>query len=239
MASQREAGERHARAADSVERVYAAVKALAVDYRLRPGEKINEVELAARLQVSRTPVRSALNRLERDGFVVSVPNKGFFARSLTPEAVRDLYELRAAVECAAFALACRRATREAIEATAQAWEAHAALAAPGTLDQVSLADEAFHLGLTTLSRNAQMVSALEGISSRIHFLRRIDLEDEARRGMSFAQHAKIIAALRRRDAAEGAALLEAHVTLSSANAMDMVTRGLARLFPTGIELESA
>ena len=56
------------RAADSVEKVYEAIKDLAVDYRFKPGERINEVELAAGLGVSRTPVREALNRLTNSSF---------------------------------------------------------------------------------------------------------------------------------------------------------------------------
>lgn len=110
------------RAADSVERIYGIVKEFAIDFRFRPGEKINEVELAAQLGVSRTPVRAALNRLESDGFVASVPNKGFYARELTPDAVRDLYELRAAIEKAAFVLACQRASDHEIEAVIAEWE---------------------------------------------------------------------------------------------------------------------
>ena len=102
------------RAADSVDKVYDALKDLAVDYRFRPGERVNEVELAARLGVSRTPIREALNRLVRDGFMSFVPNRGFYARDITPKGVQDLYELRAAVERAAFKLACERGTDEEI-----------------------------------------------------------------------------------------------------------------------------
>jgi DNA-binding GntR family transcriptional regulator len=218
------------RAADSVERVYGIVKEFAIDFRFRPGEKINEVELAAQLGVSRTPVRAALNRLESDGFVVSVPNKGFYARNLTPEAVRDLYELRAAIECAAFGLACERASDSEVEATVAAWEQHSDLNEQGSWAKVALVDEAFHMALTRLSKNAQMASALEALASRIRFFRRVNLEVFAQRTESYQEHAAIIDALRRRDAAKGAAILEKHIRLSSAHAVDVATRGLALIF---------
>jgi DNA-binding GntR family transcriptional regulator len=221
---------RRARAADSVERIYAIIKEYAIDFRFRPGEKINEVELAAQLEVSRTPVRAALNRLERDGFVVSVPNKGFYARDLTPEAVRDLYELRAAVERAAFVLACERASDTDIEMTIAAWEKHNSLKEEGSWAKIALADEAFHMALTRLSKNEQMASALEGLASRIRFFRRINLEILPQRAESYREHAAIIEALRHRDAAKGAALLEKHITLSSAHAVEVATRGLALIF---------
>ncbi|RWQ63341.1 GntR family transcriptional regulator [Mesorhizobium sp.] len=222
--------ERIVRAADSVDRVYAAIKEFAIDYRFRPGEKINEVELATELGVSRTPVRAALNRLQRDGFVASVPNKGFYARELTPEAVRDLYELRAAIERAAFGLACERATDTEIQATVDAWTKHSSLKGEGSWAKVAVADESFHMALTQLSKNAQMVNALEGLCSRIRFFRRIDLESMPRRSHSYQEHEAIIDALRRRDAAGGAALVEKHITLSSAHAMEVAARGLARIF---------
>lgn len=222
---------RAVRAADSVERVYARIKDFAIDYRFRPGERINEVELAAELAVSRTPVRAALNRLQRDGFVTAVPNKGFFARELTPEAVRDLYELRAAIERAAFVLACERATDAEIEAAAEAWTRHSNLKDEGSWAKIAVADESFHRALTKLSKNAQMIGALEGLCARIRFFRRIDLESTPRRDRTYHEHDAIIDALRRRDAADGASLLERHITLSSAHAIEVAARGLARLFP--------
>ena len=224
------AGKRRGRAADSVERIYAIIKDLAVEYEFRPGQKINEVELAAQLSVSRTPVRAALNRLERDGFVVIVPNKGFYAREITPDSVRELYELRAAVERAAFVLACRRASDSDLESTIAAWERHNSLAEEGSWAKIALADEAFHMALTRLSKNEQMALALESISSRIRFFRRIALEALPQRSQSYQEHAAIIDALRRRDAVGGAELVERHITLSAAHAVEVATRGLARIF---------
>ncbi|MGA0563477.1 GntR family transcriptional regulator [Ancylobacter sp. VNQ12] len=221
---------RRGRAADSVERIYATLKELAAEYAFRPGEKINEAELASRLSVSRTPVRAALNRLERDGFVVTVPNKGFYAREISPDGVRELYELRAAIERAAFALACRRAGDGEIEATIATWERHNDLAGEGSWTRIALADEAFHMALTRLSGNGQMALALESVSSRLRFFRRIALEVLTQRAQSYQEHAAIIDALRRRDAAGGAELVERHITLSSEHAVEVATRGLARIF---------
>lgn len=221
---------RRGRAADSVERIYATLKELAAEYAFRPGEKINEAELASRLSVSRTPVRAALNRLERDGFVVTVPNKGFYAREISPDGVRELYELRAAIERAAFVLACQRASDGEIEATIATWERHNDLAEEGSWARIALADEAFHMALTRLSGNGQMVLALESVSSRLRFFRRIALEVLTQRAQGYREHAAIIDALRQRDAVGGAVLVERHITLSSEHAVEVATRGLARIF---------
>ncbi len=69
----------------SADRVYDAIKSMAITYGFRPGERINEVDLARQLDVSRTPLREALNRLVTEGFLTTRLNKGFFARTLGPQ----------------------------------------------------------------------------------------------------------------------------------------------------------
>lgn len=224
-----------ARAADSVEKVYDAVKDLAIDYRFKPGERVNEVELAARLGVSRTPVREALNRLSRDGFMNFVPNRGFYARDITPEGVQELYELRAAIERAAFRLACERGTDAEIAQIIAIWQTNSALG-NGDADpepdwgKVAEADEAFHLGIVKLAKNERMLHALEMVNSLIRFFRRIDLESFRRRGRTYEEHAAVIDCLKRRDGERGGEILERHITLSSAHAVDVTKEGLARIF---------
>ena len=73
-----------------VESVYQTLREMAVDFRLKPGERINEVALARALGASRTPLREALNRLVSEGFLTFEPGRGFFCRKLM---VKDVYEL--------------------------------------------------------------------------------------------------------------------------------------------------
>lgn len=218
------------RAADSVEKVYEAVKELAVEYRFKPGERVNEVELAARLGVSRTPVREALNRLARDGFMTFVPNRGFYARDITPEGVQELYELRAAIERAAFRFACQRGSDAEIGDAIALWHDNSNLGPTTDWARVAEADEAFHTAIVRLSKNERMLNALEGINSLIRFFRRIDLESSRRRGGLYDEHAAIIDCLRRRDGEAGGELIERHITLSSAHAVEVTKEGLARIF---------
>ena len=219
------------RPADRVDFVYDALKALAVSYGFKPRERVNEVELASRFGVSRTPIREALNRLVRDGFMSFVPNRGFYARDITPEGVHDLYELRAAIEVAAFRLACARASDEDVGAVAAIWED---AAGDGELlsdpERAAAVDEAFHIALARLSKNAQLVQTLESINSRIHFFRVIYLEGGGWREQAFAEHGGIIAGLRSRAVEEGIRIVEQHATMSLANAMEVTKEGLARIY---------
>jgi len=88
--------------------VYDRIKQDIVLARLHPGEPLFEEDLAARLQVSRTPIREALRKLNHDGLVRIVPNKGAFVRVLTPRDIREIYEIRGALESFATAEAATR-----------------------------------------------------------------------------------------------------------------------------------
>src|SRR5262249_15772678 len=94
------------------DRVYDSVKSMPITDGFRPGERINEVDLARQLNVSRTPLREALNRLVTEGFLTTRMNKGFFARTLDPNEVFNLYEFRSSVEQAVVSIACERATEK-------------------------------------------------------------------------------------------------------------------------------
>ena len=97
-------------ASDSiVDRVYAQLKSLAISYRIKPGERLNEGELARNLGVSRTPLREAMTRLNTEGLIRFVPGKGFYCRDLNVNVIFSLYELRNAIEIAASLLAVQRA----------------------------------------------------------------------------------------------------------------------------------
>ena len=218
-----------ARAADSVEKVYQAVRELAVEYHFKPLERANEADLAARLGVSRTPVREALNRLACDGFMRLVPNRGFYARDISPKDVQELYELRAAIERTGFKLACQRGTDDEIAATASRWALNSEQGGRPDWARVTAADEAFHLGIVRMAKNERMFAAVESINFLIRFFRRIDIESD-RRDSLYEEHAGIIDCLKRRDADKGCELIERHITLSSAHAVEVTKEGLARIF---------
>jgi DNA-binding GntR family transcriptional regulator len=220
---------RTSRPADSVERVYRAVTERAVNWRFAPGVRINEVALAIELGVSRTPVREALNRLARDGFVRFVPNRGFLARDLDVQLVRDLYELRAAIEVAAVRLACARASDAAIGKLARAWDAATVNASARRIDRLTSADEAFHRGIALLSGNGQLLSTLERVNAQIRFFRRVDQELPDRRERTYGEPAGVLACLARRDARRAGELVERHIVLSRERALAVTERVVARI----------
>lgn len=221
---------RISRPADSVERAYEAVKSMAIDYKLKPGEPVREQELARALKVSRTPVREALNRLVVDGLLTFAPNRGFFCRQISHEEVRALYETRVILELGAMRLALQRARDEQIDAACNAWENAAAQSKSLTAAQLAEADEAFHRAIATLAGNLEIVRALEHINPRVRFFRKIANENPINRKACFEEHATLIQAIRRRDVASAEKYLQSHLTMSSEAAAELTKEGLARIY---------
>jgi DNA-binding GntR family transcriptional regulator len=83
------------------EDVHALLRERIVKGDLRPGDRLQDLQIAAELGVSRTPVREALLRLERDGLAESDPNRGFFVAPLSPKEVAEIYPMVWALECLA------------------------------------------------------------------------------------------------------------------------------------------
>lgn len=92
-----------------INEVYEQLRAAIVNGELGPDTRLLQQQLAASLGVSRTPLREALLRLERDGFLYSLPNRGMFVRGLTLHDIEELYQLREVLEPVAARLACEAA----------------------------------------------------------------------------------------------------------------------------------
>ncbi len=202
------------RPADVVEKVYRQVRDMAIEYRFRPGERVNEVELAQRLKV-------------HEEFVTFVPNRGFYAREIAPADIRQIYEFRALVECGAFRLACERGSDEDIARIQAEWEARSR--AGSDWEQLGAADEAFHLAIAALAGNPHILNTLNDLNAKLRFFRRIDLENGSRRKNTYQEHAAVIDHLKRRDMG-GVEILKNHIVMSSDHAVTVTKEGLARIF---------
>ncbi len=207
-----------------VDRVYDRVQQMAITYAFRPGERINEVELAARLNVSRTPLREALNRLVAEGFLVVKPSLGFFCRSLDPNEVYNLYDFRASLEMQTSRLAVERASDEALQSLVRS----VAVESEAT-DELELLkrDEAFHLQIAELTGNSEFVNVLRSLNNRIHFTRWIDMRS---RNDSRQEHILIARTLAARDAGEATRLMETHIRRRHQQIVDIIKIGYGEIF---------
>jgi DNA-binding GntR family transcriptional regulator len=159
----------------AAELAYRELRLMAVTFRFRPGERLNEVALARKLNISRTPLREALNRLASEGFLIGAARRGFFARELNVDEVAQLYEMRSILEQGIVRLACERATdQELQELKVFALERDERRTDEPSLDMLH-DDEEFHLRIARMTRNLELVRMLDLINARIQFVRWIDL----------------------------------------------------------------
>ena len=79
---------------------------------LKPGERLMEIQLANKLGVSRTPIREAIRKLELEGLVLMIPRKGAEVAEITEKSLKDVLEIRRALEDLAVRLACEKITKE-------------------------------------------------------------------------------------------------------------------------------
>jgi DNA-binding GntR family transcriptional regulator len=214
--------------ASSVDRIYRAVKEMAISYRFKPGERINEGALARRLGTSRTPAREALNRLVAEGFLTFERGRGFFCRAFKPREIFELYQLRSVIEAAAARLACEQASEAELDRLARFLDQ----TGPDDRGRSSAAlvtlDEHFHESIMALTRNAEMARVLANVNARIKFFRWIDMD--TRRIETQHEHRAILAALRARDAACAARRMEAHISHRLDRITAAIKEGYSRIY---------
>lgn len=210
------------RQAHTTERAYALIHRMAVEFQLRPDERINEVQLAREFSLSRSPVREALNRLATEGFLSFVPNRGFFFRSPDIAELVQIYEGRAVLEKGAFALACTRASSEQVQELEQFWADALVEYGRSDADRILELDETFHLRLVALSANQELVRMVTAVNARIRFVRRIEIGRGPRHADMLGDHQSILAALRERQVVHGQAALAAHISMSIEDATDVL-----------------
>jgi DNA-binding GntR family transcriptional regulator len=137
----------------------------------KPGERLVETDLCARLRISRPSLREALRTLEAERLIVIAPNRGPSVAMLTWDAARQIYTVRALLEGEAAALCAERGDREQLERMATALKAFsAAVKANHASGRIKSTDD-FYQALQTGSGNQIIEEVLQGLYSRINYLR--------------------------------------------------------------------
>ncbi|WP_245598875.1 GntR family transcriptional regulator [Halotalea alkalilenta] len=197
------------------EQVYQRIKRMLFDFELMPGDRFSENDVAARMEVSRTPVREALHRLGREGYVEVQFKSGWQVRPFDFAYFEQLYDLRIVLECAAV----ERLTNlsdlpEMVDRLAEIW------CVPRDQrrsdPQLAEVDKAFHIGLVEASGNAEMARVHRDVSEKISIIRRLDFTQLPRIEATYDEHGQILEALRRHRGEHAKRLLESHIEISKA-----------------------
>jgi DNA-binding GntR family transcriptional regulator len=198
------------------DRAYSALRDDIVSWRLAPGTPLSEIELAERLGVSRTPLRSALARLALEGLVDTSRGRTGVVPDVSARSVAELFELREALETHAARLAARRRDPAVFAALAGAF-AHAAqtLAAEGVDAYYAVVTD-FDRAVDAAIANPSLVGALEGVRTHLVRARRIAAANPTRLLRAAEEHRLICEAIRDGDESLAAAATAVHLRVSAA-----------------------
>ena len=174
---------------------------------LPPGTRLREADLAERLQISRTPVREALKRLELQGLILHEPHRGAVVATLDYAQVAELYLLREVLEGTAARLAAQHATDVEIGVLAEMVERDRAIAAQAR--ELARTNRQFHQQVRNAARNRYLSQTLENFRLSLALLANTTLDAPGRGPTSVEEHAAIVARIAARDpdGAEAAARL--------------------------------
>ncbi|MBI3997958.1 MAG: GntR family transcriptional regulator [Armatimonadetes bacterium] len=175
------------------------------------GIRINELELAEAWQVSRTPIRDALRRLQAEGLVEVIPGRGAMVPRLGLADVDELYELREVLEARAARRAAERATPELHARLNVLIKGFGTALKQGDIEQMVAVDQDIHAGIAAASGNARLERTIEGVRGQVHQIRQRTLRVKGRAAKSFREMAKLTAAIRARNGARAEAAMREHI----------------------------
>lgn len=187
--------------------VYVRLKEMILRNELKPGEKLLQEKLASQLGVSRTPLLKALQMLEFDFMVESIPRRGMYVKQVSLAEMKDIYDVREGIEKVAVRLVTDRATPKEIKELKKIWEP---FTRQSVIDQLKYrqADNKFHSLLLEYSRNQILVKTY---SSGILQLRVEQMGLQRRPEETLPEHLAIIEAIEKHDIAKAEELIGLHI----------------------------
>lgn len=178
---------------------------------LQPGDRLMEIQLAEKMGVSRTPIREAIRKLEKEGLVTMVPRKGAEVAGISEKMLKDVLEVRMNLEKLAFSLAMDNIRPEDIKKLEAAEAAFSEAVDTGTLIDMTNADEAFHFIIYDVAGNNKLKELLNNLKENMYRYRLEYLKDRKYRDTLTKEHNVIIEALRTGDREAGLGVVEQHI----------------------------
>lgn len=196
--------------------------------KLAPGTHLDEIELARRFGVSRTPVREALRLLAGEGVVEIRPRRGTVVARVTPQRLVEMFEVMAELEAMCARLAARRMTESELQALDAAHAQCSAAAVVRDPDAYFYANETFHQALYRAAHNGFLCDQAHALQRKLRPYRRLQLRVRNRIQRSFDEHQCVLDALRAGDGAAAVAAIRSHVMVQGERFADLLAE-LAQL----------
>lgn len=163
-----------------------------------------EIQLANQLGVSRTPIREAIRKLELEGLVIMMPRRGAEVAQITEKGLRDVLEVRRALDALCTELACDRITEEEKQRLRDACDEFEKATATGDATVIAAADVALHDIIVEATRNQRLIQLINNLSEQMYRYRFEYIKDENQHNNLVEEHRMIYESIVRCDK-EGAA----------------------------------
>ena len=166
---------------------------------LKPGERLMEIHLANKLGVSRTPIREAIRKLELEGLVIMIPRRGAEVAEITEKSMKDVLEVRKALDILAVELACERITEEDKEKLLLACEEFEEAVKTGNFAMIAKTDVMFHDIIVEATGNVRLVQMVNNLAEQMYRYRFEYIKDASQHERLVEEHRNIYEGIIRGD----------------------------------------
>ncbi|WP_122156011.1 GntR family transcriptional regulator [Paraburkholderia sp.] len=196
------------------EQVYQQLKTDIFSFRLFPGDRFSESDIAQHYGVSRTPMRDGLFRLQREGYLEVGFRRGWKVSEINFEQLDQLYDLRIVLELASLErLTSGNAPHESIDPLKAVWCVETEVRESDPVTMFGM-DENFHRQLVAATGNREMLRVHNEVTERIRIVRRLDFLKPHRTSATYDEHSTMLHLIERNRLPEASILLRAHITQS-------------------------
>ncbi|HOA81551.1 MAG TPA: GntR family transcriptional regulator [Defluviitaleaceae bacterium] len=182
------------------EYAYHKIREKLISNEIKPGERIWEEEIATELEISRTPVREAINRLVAEELVENRPRKGVFAAEISKEELRKMLSVRTVLESLSVSQCCKLITDEEIDELKKLYESYKKKMEKCEYEKASQLDSQIHRFIAKISRNKRLETYINDIQDIFAYARPHNVKwTKEKINRSLEDHKKLIEAICNRD----------------------------------------
>lgn len=189
------------------------------------GNRLVESRIADALDISRTPVREAIHKLEREGFLKRLPRGGFTVLDLTREDIEETFGIRSVLESYAARLAALKHREEDLLPLEEKIEEFQRCLDKGQMDRLPRINTEFHHLLYGLSQSPKLMKMISDLRDQIYRFRKIILENDRRARTSNQDHLKLLKAIKKRDEARVEKLVREHISRGRKMVLEALENG--------------
>ena len=191
---------------------------------LKPGERLMEIQLANKLGVSRTPIREAIRKLELEGLVLMIPRKGAEVAEITEKSLKDVLEIRRALEDLAVRLACEKITKEELKELKKAGDEFKRVLKSQDITEVAEADVKFHDVIYMATDNPKLIQLLNNFREQMYRFRVEYLKKAEVRPQLLAEHDEIIKYITEGNKEEASRVVTRHIENQALTVQDVIRK---------------